>query len=177
MRYGLPVIASLAVLAMAGAVYVSVAAGGPANGPFVAGGGEIGPGTFPDGFELKVPRDFGLDAQKTGARVTGIFNSGQNGVSSTGTDVTCVAIEGNRAAVGGVDTADPTLGRVRFLIDNGPPGSAIRDQLSPTFTAAVSDPSWPTGFPYVCPKPSSGLNDAGYLDVHSGDIVVSNGTR
>jgi hypothetical protein len=96
MKYASPAVAVLAALAAAGAAYPSAGAGGPSEDPFVAGGGRIGPGTFPGGFQLTNPRDFSVDAHldKKGQKVSGIFLSGQNGVSSTQTNVTCISIEG-----------------------------------------------------------------------------------
>jgi len=149
--------------------------GGPSEDPFVVGGGQLGPGTFPGGFQI-LSRDFSVDAhvEKKGQTVTGLFISGRNGISSSQTNVTCVAIDGNQAAVGGVESTTG-VGRLVFLIDNGPPSSAVRDQSSPIFTDPLDSPNWPIGFPTVCPAPNSGFNQEGYLDVHSGDIVISEG--
>jgi len=171
--------AMLAILSGTGAAGQSVSAaqyGGPADDPFVAGGGQLGPGTFPGGFTI-ASRDFSVDAhvEKKGREVTGLFISGRNGISSSQTNVTCVAIDGNQAAVGGVESTTG-VGRLVFLIDNGPPSSAVRDQSSPIFTDPLDSPNWPIGFPTVCPAPNSGFNQEGHLDVHSGDIVISEGT-
>lgn len=176
MRHTLLVVAAAASLAASGAAYSSLAAGGPSDDPFVVGGGRLGPGTFPGGFTIP-SRDFSVDAhvEKKGLKVTGLFISGRNGISSSQTNVTCVAIDGNQAAVGGVESLTG-VGRVVFVIDNGPPSSAVRDQLSPIFTDPVDSPNWPIGFPLVCPTPNSGFNQEGYLDVHSGDIVISEGS-
>jgi hypothetical protein len=174
MRYTLLVVAAVAALAASGAAYSSLAAGGPSDDPFVVGGGRLGPGTFPGGFTI-LSRDFSVDAhvEKKGQKVTGLFSTGRNGISSSQTNVTCVSIDGNQAVVGGVDNFGS--GRVVFLIDNGPPSRAVRDQSSPNFVDPVDSPNWPIGFPYVCPAPNSGFNQQGYLDVHSGDIVISDG--
>ena len=176
MRYTLLVVAAVAALAAAGAAYSSLATGGPSDDPFVVGGGRLGPGTFPGGFTI-LSRDFSVDAhvEKKGQKVTGLFISGRNGISSSQTNVTCVAIDGNQAAVGGVESTTG-VGRLVFLIDNGPPSSAVRDRSSAIFTDPLDNPNWPIGFPTVCPSPSSGFNQEGYLDVHSGDIVISEGT-
>ena len=175
MKKVLVVLAVLGALVGSGAAYSSLASGGPSEDPFVVGGGRLGPGTFPGGFTI-LSRDFSVDAhvEKKGQKVTGLFITGRNGISGSQTNVTCVSIDGNQAVVGGVDSATG-IGRVVFLIDNGPPSSAVRDQSSPNFVDPVDSPNWPFGFPYVCPTPNSGFNQEGYLDVHSGDIVISEG--
>ena len=150
--------------------------GGPSDDPFVGGGGQIGPGTFPGGFSIP-SRDFSVDAhlEKKGTKVTGLYISGRNGITAQQMNITCISIEGNQAVVGGIDVGTG-IGRVNFLIDNGPPSSPVRDQLSPNFTDPLDSPNWPSGFPFVCPTPSGGFNQEGYLDVHSGDIVISDGS-
>jgi hypothetical protein len=149
---------------------------GRPDDPFVAGGGRLGPGTFPSGFTIPA-RDFSVDAhvKKQGENVYGFLTTGRNGIGSVQTDVTCVSIDGNRAVVGGIKRTTGG-GRVVFLIDNGPPSSTVRDQSSAWFVDPLDAEGWPDGFPYVCPTPDSAINGTGYLDIHSGDIVVSAGS-
>jgi hypothetical protein len=89
MRYTLLVVAAAAALAASGAAYSSLAAGGPSDDPFVVGGGQLGPGTFPGGFVIP-SRDFSVDAhvEKKGQKITGLFITGRNGLSSSQTIVT-----------------------------------------------------------------------------------------
>ena len=169
---------ALALLGGAAVAYSAIVSDGVTDQTFVSGGGRFGPGTFPSGFTIAQPRDFSVDAHvdKKGAKVTGVFYYGNNSGPSLIADgnVTCVSIEGNRSAVGGVVSSGAFAGYgfVVFLTDNGTPASAMRDQSSPVFLDVLASTDWPAGFPTVCPTPSSGYNTIGYLDIHSGDVIV-----
>jgi len=145
----------------------------------VYGGGRFGPGTFSSGgLTFANPRDFSVDARKTSAGVNGHVDYGVNaGVLLLDVDVTCLDVRGNTAAIGGIvrKSGDAEVvgdGFVMFLADNGPPTSAARDRSSAAFIDPLSAPEWPSGFPRVCPAANGPFNAPGYLDVHSGDIVV-----
>jgi len=179
------VLAALGALVGSGAAYSSLAAGGPSEDPFVVGGGRFGPGCF-DVLTTTCfvnPRDLSVDAhlEKKGTKVTGIAWYGNNdGGLRIRVDVTCVSIVGNRAAVGGIirESTGGGLdgyGALIFLIDNGSPGQPTRDRSSPLFNGPLG-PAWPEGFPYTCPAPDSSLNNVGFQAVHSGDIVISEGS-
>jgi hypothetical protein len=145
----------------------------------VYGGGRFGPGTFPNGtLTFAQPRDLSVDAHKAAGVVSGHVYYGRNaGVLLLGVDVKCLIVKGNTAAIGGVvtESGDPEgvgWGFVTFLKDNGSPLSKTRDQSSAAFIDPLSASEWPAGFPYVCPAPDGPFNQPGYLDVHSGDVVV-----
>jgi hypothetical protein len=149
----------------------------------VYGGGELGPGTFSNGnFTIARPRDLSVDAHRIGPVVKGHVYYGVNetGVLMLGGDVKCLAVSGNRAAVGGVirESTDPAsigYGFVIFLTDNGSPASPTRDRSSAALVDPLSASGWPAGFPRVCPAPDGPFNAVGWLDVHSGDVVVQGG--
>jgi len=178
------VLAALGTLVASGAAYSSLAAGGPSEDPFVVGGGRFGPGCFdvPTSFCFANPRDLSVDAhlEKKGTKVTGVAYYGNNaGVLRNRIDVTCVSIVGNEAAIGGIirESVSPEtvgFGALIFLKDEGSPGLTTRDRSSPLFIDALG-PAWPEGFPYMCPAPNSPINNIGYQNIHSGDIVISDG--
>jgi hypothetical protein len=180
-------LAALGVLALvpAGLAYSSVGQGPKAlslTAAHVYGGGQFGPGTFPGtGLTFDNPRDISLDAHKIGGVAGGHVYYGRNGGALLlGVDVKCLAVKGNQAAIGGIvrETGDGQgvgNGFVMFLVDNGSPHSLTRDQSSAAFIDPLSASEWPAGFPYVCPAPDGLFNEPGYLDLHSGDVVVSGG--
>jgi hypothetical protein len=91
--------------------------------------------------------------------------------------VTCLRVEGNKAAVGGIIESGPDAGfwYVRYLVDRGGPGDSVRDLASPLDIDAAGSSYWPAGFPYTCPSPTTGWPAAGppiYREVDEGDIVV-----
>lgn len=171
---------AIAVLATAGIASSMVSTGGGARVIHVYGGGRVGPGTFPSGnLTFPGPRDLSVDAHASGAAISGHLYYGNNEAANLifGGDVTCLTVRGNRAAVGGVireggDPATVDYGFVIFLADNGSPASSTRDQSSAAYIDPLSAPEWPRGFPHVCPDPNGAFNTDGYLDLHSGDIVV-----
>jgi hypothetical protein len=170
----------------AGAAYSSQSAGGPPDDPFVAGGGRFGPGCFDlnQSFCFALPRDLSVDAhlEKDGTKVTGVVYYGNNdGVQRVRVDVTCLAVVGNRAAIGGIvrDHSSPEFvgfGALLFLRDVGQPGRPSRDRSSPLFVDTLTSPDWPAGFPYTCPGPDSTINNIGFQVIHSGDVIVFAGT-
>jgi hypothetical protein len=177
----------LPVLLVAGLVAAGLASSstGPARRHLalsvshVYGGGRFGPGTFPNGtLTFAQPRDLSVDAHKVAGVVSGHVYYGRNaGVLLLGVDVKCLVVKGNSAAIGGVvtESGDPEAvgwGFALFLKDNGSPVSQVRDQSSAAFIDPLSASEWPAGFPYVCPSPDGPFNEPGYLDVHSGDVVI-----
>ena len=179
-----PLVLVAAGLASAGIAYSSSRPVGrglqsPAH---VYGGGRLGPGTFPaTGLTFSNPRDFSIDAHRIRATVGGHVYYGRNaGVLLLGVDVTCLAVKGRTAAIGGIvretgDGQDVGYGFALFLEDNGSPLSQTRDQSSAAFIDPLSAPEWPPGFPLVCPAPDGPFNEPGFLDLHSGDVVVTGG--
>jgi hypothetical protein len=176
---------ALASLVSAGIAYSAIGQRTPMQhlpAAHVYGGGQFGPGTFPNGnLTFANPRDFSVDAHKIGTLVTGHVYYGRNGgLLLLGVDVKCLAVKGNTAAIGGIvretgDGQDVGHGFVMFLKDNGSPNSPTRDQSSAAFVDPLEVPGWPAGFPYVCPAPDGPFNTVGWLDVHSGDVVVRGG--
>jgi hypothetical protein len=89
--------------------------------------------------------------------------------------VTCLAVSGNVAEVGGVVVqANGGVGIGLpynvFVRDSGQPGAAARDGFSPSF--AGSPGQAPT-----CNDLSSDAFGSGFLTLANGDIAVENGTN
>jgi hypothetical protein len=127
------------------------------------------------------PRNFAVDghAEGDGSQATG--NSGY--ATQTGRTVTCVNVDGTKAAIGGVITATSNgagIGDVyvQYFQDRGTTAPASqRDYMSLVYAAPLDDAFWegalPAGFPYVCPAAggTSGL-PAFYFELDGGDITV-----
>ena len=166
----------LVVVAAGGAFASSLSANGPVQNR-VYGGGRIPVGTCSDGpsqFCTQVTREFSLFAvsspQGGGAYGTVTFGNVEHGGPVYAVRVTCLAVSGNLAEIGGVvvDSADPTAigGAFRvFVRDSGTPGSAARDGVSPLFPEAP--PAQAT-----CGDLSTGALGSGYFALASGDVVV-----
>jgi len=143
------------------------------------GGGQFGPGCFSNStLCFARPRNFAVDAHAEGNGSEAIGNStyGTPGAGESYRSVTCLRVEGNAAAVGGVVTsgANAGFGYVQYFVDRGGPGLGDRDLASPSFTDTLDASGWPAGFPAVCPSPTTGFpgGEPSYLEVHSGDVVV-----
>jgi hypothetical protein len=158
--------AAMAVVAVATSFGASATAG-PRDA--VWGGGHFAV-TTGNQFErdLSVTAELGRFGEANGTLVYGL-----NGVSSRPTDsVSCLAVSGNHAVIGGYDPAQggPFL---FYLVDNGPPSSQARDQVSPLLLLDENDVAqMPTGFPKVCPSPDFVFGGFSYSDLSAGDIVV-----
>jgi hypothetical protein len=180
-KLALPAGLALVALVVAGLAYSS---GGP-NEQLAAqdrlyGGGGTDPGCFvPDiGFCRTVPIDFSIDAHATttGQAAHGDFMN-LNGHSQ----VTCIAVDGNNAVVGGVSVSGPDPSRIgwlfaTFYVDRGTPDSGQRDLVSPNYGGPADPSGWPPGFPYVCPSPDTGVPEFGlirsFIPISRGDIVI-----
>lgn len=145
----------------------------------VYGGGQFGPGTFSNStIFFPRPRNISVDAhaEGSGSEAVGNFNYGvPGGVLEDRDEVTCVRIDGNRAAIGGLVTSGSNAGAafLWYAVDRGSPASGDRDLASPEYVDSAGSPDWPADFPTVCPPPTGTTNQpAIYLEVHSGDIVV-----
>jgi hypothetical protein len=162
-------------------VLVSVAAAGSSsNGPpqlRVYGGGNVPVGTCTDGpaqFCTHVTREFSLLAiHDPNQNLTYGTISGANG---TVVRVTCIAVSGNVAELGGVivQSPDPSfLGGPFWLFvrDSGPPpGTDPRDGISPAFF------DYPSAGKATCSK-SDAVSDAfgsGFFPLTYGDIAIQN---
>jgi hypothetical protein len=168
-----------AALIAVGAVLVPAAvAGSSSNGPpqtRVYGGGNVGPGHCTDGatpFCSNALREFSLLAiHDPNEDVTYGTLSGGNG---SVVRVTCIAVSGNVAELGGVMTQNPDPSLVgdsswTFFRDSGPTGADPRDGISPTFFAPP--PAKPT-----CSS-SDAASDAfgdGFFPLTNGDIAIQN---
>ena len=143
------------------------------------GGGQFGPGCFSNStvcFEL--PRNFAVDAhaQNDGSEAVGNSTYGSPAGAESYRKVTCLRVEGNKAAVGGVITsgADAGGGWVEYFVDRGGPAFGDRDLASPEYVDPLDSPHWPAGFPGTCPSPTTGF-PAGqpvFSTIDEGDIVV-----
>jgi hypothetical protein len=91
--------------------------------------------------------------------------------------VTCLNVNGNKAAIGGTVVAG-TIGNpgdydVLYVVDRGTSAAdSPRDLVSALYEGPPTDP-WPDGFPYVCP-PAQGVEstDVAFLETVGGDINV-----
>jgi hypothetical protein len=123
-----------------------------------------------------------LGVQQGSRRAWGTFERRNNVTGGTfaGT-VTCMTVEGNRAAIAGFLTQEPgvqpgiSVGMpyVIYVEDNGAPRSGTPDQISALAILPDNDPDrplMPAQFPFVCPSADSLY---GYLPLTSGDFTVS----
>jgi hypothetical protein len=128
------------------------------------------------------PRNFGVDGHAEGDGSQAAGSSAYAG--QTARTVTCVNVEGNEAAIGGVITASSSgtsVGDVyvQYFVDRTTtaPTSPQRDYMSLVYSAPLGDPYWggglPAGFPYVCP-PAGGTSvlKAFYFEMDGGDVTV-----
>jgi hypothetical protein len=179
----LAVLVVFAVVALAGAAlaYSSEAPNAQlVSQDRVYGGGGTDPGCFvPDiDFCRTGSTNFSIDAHATStdqaAHGDHVSGAGQS-------QVTCLAVHGNKAVVGGVSVSSPDPSRVGWLfaifyVDGGTPVSGELDLESPRYSGPADPSAWPPGFPYVCPSPDTGAPDFGlipsFLPIARGDIVV-----
>lgn len=146
----------------------------------VYGGGQVGAGCYlPDfGICFDTPRYFSVDshAESDGRRAVGNSNYGIPDVRDGGRNITCLAVEGNKALIGGVIESGPNSGfwYAQFFVDNGMPGTGSRDLASPTIFDPAGASTWPARFPNVCPSPITGWPGFAptYRPVDQGDVVV-----
>jgi len=146
------------------------------------GGGQFGPGCFTPTLCFENSRNFAADAHAQGDGSEAVGNSDYGAPGSTleqYRSVTCLRVDGSHAVIGGViggSGANAGYWYAQYFVDRGGPAATTgnRDLASPTFLDAPDSPSWPTGFPYVCPSPTAGFPGAEpvYLEVDEGDIVV-----
>lgn len=157
---------------------------GSTNRNYSFGVGNFGPGCWQtDGGPFCAPFDYtmrllGIGRAKSG-RAWGEFErrNNPNGTSLSG-QVTCMTVDGNRAAIGGFLTikASPQPGFevgdpfVIYVEDNGTLGTSTPDQISALAVFAPEEALPVAGFPWVCPPADSTL---GFLPLTSGDITVS----
>ena len=151
----------------------------------IYGGGGTEPGCYlPDiNFCRPGPTDFAIDAHATG---NGHAAYGDVVFLTRHEQVTCVAVAGSNAVVGGIFVSDPDPSRVgwlfvQFFVDNGTFAFG-GDFASPQYIGPAEPSSgWPRGFPYVCPSPDTGAPDFGmirsFLPISRGDIVIQDATR
>src|SRR4029453_12612152 len=104
----------------------------------VYGGGQYGPGCFSDtNFCFAFARNIAVDAhaQGDGTEAAGNETYGHPDIpeASRTLKVTCLRVEGNKAALGGIIESGANAGfwYVRYLIDRGGPGGPTRDLASP----------------------------------------------
>jgi hypothetical protein len=172
------VIALLGVTGVLAAVLVSVAAAGSSsNGPpqtRVYGGGNIPAGSCSDGatpFCTLGAREFSIlaihDPNEDVTYGTINIKRGANPIEVV--RVTCLAVSGNVAEVGGV-VVQPTgaIGSPYelFVRDSGQPGTVSRDGVSPSFIGSPTDPKT------TCSDFSSDALGVGFFTLTYGDIAV-----
>jgi hypothetical protein len=145
----------------------------------VYGGGQFGPGCFSNStICFSEARNLAVDAHAEGDGKEAVGNStyGAPGGTDNVRTITCLSVEGNRAAIGGIIVSGTSPGWwfVQYFVDRGGPATGDRDLASPSFTDAAGSPGWPAGFPYACPSPTSGFPGAAavFQEVHAGDVVV-----
>jgi hypothetical protein len=174
------ILLALGALVGAGLAY---AAGGP-NGQLAHQDRVYGGGTFcVDLGTCTDTRTFAVDAHADlhgGAAFGDIEYAGPTHYEDE--EVTCLSVNGNKVAVGGIVTqADrpSVVGMLAlmFLTDGGNPMSGTPDGSSLQFiNPAGPAGGWPPGFRNRCPSPDTGAPLLGlvpaYLPLTGGDIVV-----
>jgi hypothetical protein len=177
------------VLLLGGAVLLAAvlvsgaAAGSSSNGPpqtRVYGGGNIPVNSCTDGattFCTSYTREFSIlavhDPNDDVTYGTITVGSVESGGVVFAVRVTCLAVSGNVAEVGGVivqDAFDPSFvgGPLElFLRDSGQPGTASRDGVSPNFID--QPPVKPT-----CRDVSGDAFGYGFFPLTNGDIAIQN---
>ena len=101
----------------------------------------------------------------------GTFVYGDNGSSGSVNALSCLALSGNRAVIGGILASGTKY--LWYAVDNGTPASGVRDQVRPLLQLEPADlAQLPAGFPRVCPSPDTVLGGFPYSDVTEGDIVI-----
>ena len=132
-------------------------------------------------FTTGVARNLAVDAHAEGNGSDAVGNSAQN--NQTARTVTCLSVDGNKAAVGGVVLAS-SIGNpgdlyLQYFVDRGTSSpSALRDWTSALYTGSPTsqNSAWPPGFPYVCPPAGGSASDPpefpAYLEMAGGDITV-----
>lgn len=173
-------IAGLAVATVAGASR-SEDDDRPKTRAHAFGAGNFGPACWQThGGPFCAPYDYSfrlLSVRRANGRAWGIFERRNNDLGGIFTGrVTCMTVEGNRAAVGGIlGATGPAFPGEPFLIyveDNGPLGSPTPDQISALVVLPEGDPDrplMPARFPRVCPSANSLY---GYAPLTAGDITV-----
>jgi hypothetical protein len=168
---------AVGALAAAGIAWSSGVIGGGPTQDRVYGGGRIPVGSCTDGsstFCSGVTREFSIlavsDPQGGGAYGTVTFGNVEHGGPVYAVRVTCLAVSGTLAEIGGVvvDSADPTQigGPFQvFVRDSGTPGAEDRDGVSPLFVDMP--PAKPT-----CGDLSSNAFGNGYFPLAYGDVAV-----
>jgi len=177
----LPLLLALAALAVGGLAYSSVGANAQLAGQDrLCCGGGTDPGCFvPDiDFCRTISTDFGVDAHATS---TGQAAYGDMVGADRHEQITCLAVDGNNAVIGGIITSAPanpsTIGFLfaQFYVDDGATAFG-GDLVSPFYVNPADLSLWPPGFPYVCPSPVYGAPDFGlvrsFLPISRGDIVI-----
>lgn len=173
-----------ALIAVAAFVVPAAVAGSSSNGPpqtRVYGGGNVPIESCTDGaitFCTHVTREFSIFAvrdpneQVTYGTIT--FGNPANGNAFV-VRVTCLAVSGNVADVGGVVVRGPAPSDVGasfeiFIRDSGPPGPVLRDGVSPI--AFNNPPSNP-----ICKGVSSDVFTAGFFTLAYGDVAIQQVTN
>lgn len=177
---------------IAGLLVATIAAAQSDEGPgtkheYSFGVGNFGPGCWEThAGPFCTPFDYTMRLVGVGlgesGRAWGEFERRNNsrGTSLSGR-VTCMAVEGNRAAIGGFFTikASPQPGFeigdpfVFYVEDNGTIGTPTADRISALAALPADDPDrplMPDSFPWVCPSADSIY---GYLPLTNGDITVA----
>ena len=176
----------LGLLVTLGVASLAYSSGGP-NAQLVPqdrvwGGGGTDPGCFVPNIDFcrTGSTNFAVDAHATG---NGQAAYGDHMSASGHSQVTCLAVHGQNAVVGGVSLTSPDPSRVGWLfaifyVDAGGPGSGL-DLESPRWSGPPDPSGWPAGFPYVCPSPDVGDPTFGlvrsFLPISRGDIIVQDG--
>jgi hypothetical protein len=163
----------LVAAALAATVFAWPAAGGSPPGPAqdrVYGGGAVTPGSCTDG---GTPFCSGASRDMSVLAVSSPGGGGAYGTIRFRTAtvrVTCLAVSGNVAEIGGVvtDASDPTTVGDEFRLfvrDGGGPQSGA-DGISPSF--------FDTPGPATCGDLDSDALGSGYFTLAQGDLVVEN---
>jgi hypothetical protein len=148
----------------------------------VWGGGHVAAGSCSVNVPTFCPpdaRNFAVDAHAEGDGSGAAGNSAYNAHASR--TVTCLSVNGNKAAIGGVVLVGGNIGNpgdvyVQYFVDRGTTSLSTpqHDYMSAIYTVTPPlNAEWPEGFPYVCP-PAEGTSTLPpvYLEIDGGDVSV-----
>jgi hypothetical protein len=149
------------------------------------GGGQFGPGCDVGTGTICIPnaRDLSVDAHADADGSEAVGNSSYR--NFTRRSVTCLGIDGNHAVIGGIIITHTLFGGadvfgwyyVQYFVDRGDTVDAnIPDLASFTIFGPPTDPTFPVGFPDVCPSATGTVDLPAVYWEMTGDIAIQDST-
>jgi hypothetical protein len=178
------IVIAVAVASVAGTGVAWSALAASSNSVAVVGGGHFDAGASLTRFDgtpagsFPLARDFNYHVhQAANGTASGTVLYGTNGgtTSSLNLSVSCMTVVGNAAVVGGTVAGQPAVAGFFFVVDNGGPGNASPDRVSPlTILDRAAPVLVAAGFPKHCGLSPTG-GDGLYTDLLAGDISSHSG--